>query len=84
MTVTSTTAPKRLFTVTGSVTDPTPVVIYNPSTKTILLGSSTKTTCSYPLPSKSSISFGVIGSDSIYARLTTAGAVSVNVLIGRQ
>lgn len=58
--VTSITIPKLVFTVTGSVSDPTPVVIYNNSTKTIFLGASTKNTCSYPLPSKSSISFGGI------------------------
>lgn len=93
ITLDTTSTPKLLFATTsfatsnihagGSPQDPIPVQILNASTHTITIGSSTAATCVYPLAKQSSISFGIIGQDALYA-LSTTGTQAVYVLIGRQ
>ena len=91
---TTKTVPKLLFGTTttggriknlGSAQDPVPIVIKNSSaTFTILVGASTKTECIFPVKPGTTISFGIISGDSIYARATGTHTVTVYVLVGRQ
>lgn len=88
----STTTPKLLFGTPayatsnipsiGDTNDPVPVMIVNTSTHTIHIGSDATATCVFPVASKSSIPFGVIGESALYGYSPT-GAASVYVLIGR-
>ena len=82
VTVTSITVPVEVFATDGNANQPVPIQIYNPSANTVLIGGSTKAACGYPLLTKESISFGIIGGNSLYARLTVAGTIALVVLIG--
>ena len=68
----------------GTFNDPLPVVIQNPSeADSVWLGGSTVTAeTGTELPFGASLSFNVVGNDSLYA--VSAGSVVVGVLVGRQ
>ena len=80
--VTSTTVPKKLFSLQGTTNSPIPVDVYNAGTHTVLVGSSTKTHCLRPLVKGASMQFGVIGGSSLYGKLTATGPVNVVVTVG--
>lgn len=77
------TTPILLFTVFGASSAPAAVDVYNSSgTHKILIGGSTKATCLRPLPGGTSFQFSIIGSSSLYARLTGTTTVQVIVTVG--
>ncbi len=68
----------------GTFNDPIPIVIENlDATNAVYLGgSAVTTTTGLTLPAGGSLTFNVVGNDSLYA--ISAGSVVVAVMVGRQ
>lgn len=67
----------------GTFNDPLPIVVENQGASAVYLGGSAVTTATgLELPSGDSLTYNVVGNDSVYA--VSAGSIAVAVSVGRQ